>query len=323
VFSCDDCSATHPPSVCDAYKKHGYIEEFRISFFEDTGKASPVTCTQVPLKTRKPLATATGWYDYFTKISDKPQIKDIIRPDFSGLTDVVFRVGTAKEQEDQERMRLFLLCASDNLTMPLTITSALEDISWEKPNLNIHLLGATGREFLSLGNYEEILHLMPWLRSLDITAVGPAAWKDVGQKTNYFPKRNLDCCTFCKPDGRTRSIASYHGVYHDFVKTPDYEKPDLIVAFNSGFVDGDDAESHWAPTIQFIVEGDVPALFTTYNEQEFQNETSKLKRMNAKFVVEPGKNNWSGMVPTPEFIDEEYGMWFQNAYRYVISGRNV
>jgi splicing suppressor protein 51 len=299
------------------------MEDFRISFFEDTGKASPVTCTQFPRKTRKLLADATSWYDYFVNISDKPQISDIIKKDFSGLTDVVARVGTAKEVEDQERMRMFLLCATDNLTMPLTVVSALEDITWEKPHLNIHIVGATGRELIALGNFEEVVHLMPGLRSLHITAAGPGlAGGDLGQQGSPFlPKTNIDCCPGCRLDGRTRSISIYQGLYHDFAETPNYDKPDLVVLFNSGWVDGDDAESDWAPTIKLLVEGNVPVLFTTYNEQEAQNESRKMREMNAKFLVEAGKNRWSGLVPAPELIDEEYGMWFQNAYRYVIQGK--
>jgi len=258
-------------------------------------------------------------------MSDKPQIADIIKPDFSDLTDVVHEVGSAKDKEDQERMRMFLLFATDNLTMPLTILSALEDIKWEKPQLNIHIVGATSRELVGIGNFEEIVHLLPGLRSLHITAAGPAlAGGDLGQQGSPFlPKTPVDCCPACKADGRTRTISIYQGLYHDFANSSHYEKPDLAVLFNSGWVDGDDAESDWAPTIKLLAGGDVPALFTTYNEQEAFNESFKLKAMGAKFLVEAGKNKWSGLVPTPEFIDEEFGMWFQNACRYVIKGRNA
>ncbi|KAF2687060.1 hypothetical protein K458DRAFT_476021 [Lentithecium fluviatile CBS 122367] len=325
VFSCGDCPSppAHSDAVCEGYRIHANVEEFRISFFEDTGKASPVTCTQFPRKTRKLLMEAAGWYDYFVNISDKPQITDIIKPDFSGLADVVMKVGTAKEMEDQERMRMFLLCATDNLTMPLTIVSALEDGSWDQPALHLHIVGATTRELVALGNFEEILHLVPGLRSLHITAAGPGlAGGDLGQGGSPFlPKTSLDCCPACKADGRTRSISIYQGLYHDFEKTSNYDKPDLTVLFNSGWIDGEDAESDWAPTIQLLVNSDVPALFTTYNEGEVQNETRRLREMGAKFLVEPGVNKWRGLVPAPEFIDEEYGMWYQNAYRYVIQGK--
>jgi splicing suppressor protein 51 len=271
------------------------------------------------------LADSAGWYDYYVNISDKPQITDIVKPDFSALTDVVHEVGTAKEKEDQERMRMFLLFATDNLTMPLTILSALEDIKWEKSHLNVHIVGATGRELIALGNFEEIVHLLPGLRSLHITAAGPGlAGGDLGQQGSPFlPKTPVDCCPACKADGRTRSISIYQGLYHDFAVSPHYDKPDLAVLFNSGWVDGEDAESDWAPTINMLVDGDVPVLFTTYNEQEARNESAKLKDMGAKFAVEAGANKWRGLVPTPEFIDEEYGMWFQNAYRYVIQGKSA
>lgn len=327
VFSCADCSETpeHSPEVCAAYQAHAHNEAFRISFFEDTGKATPVTCSQFPLKARKLLAGSKGWYDYFVNISDKPQIADIIKPDFSDLTDEVHEVGNAKEKEDQERMRMFLLFATDNLTMPLTILSALEDIKWDKPDLNVHIVGATARELLALGNFEEIIHLIPGLRNLHITAAGPGlAGGDLGQQgAPFLPKTPVDCCPACKADGRTRSISIYQGLYHDFANTPHFDKPDLAVLFNSGWFDGDDAESDWAPTIKLLTEGDVPALFTTYNEQEALNESFKLKAMGANFLVQAGENKWKGLLPTPEFIDEEFGMWYQNAYRYVIKGRNA
>ncbi|PVI08593.1 hypothetical protein DM02DRAFT_6951 [Periconia macrospinosa] len=315
VSSCAECPQvdTHTASVCSSYAKFAKIENFRIDFFEDTGKASPLTCTQFPRKTRKSLASSTGWYDYFVNISDKSQISGIIKPDFDGLVD-------AAGEEDQERMRLFLLCSTDNLTMPLTIASALEDISCDKPFLNLHLVGATGREVIALGNMEELFHLNPALKGFHITAVGPNLMPGPNGSP-LIPKTDVNCCPACKADGRKRSIAIYKGLYHDFVKIPEYEKPDLVVLFNSGWADGDDAESDWAPTIDNLIEAGVPALFTTYNEQEAEHESRRLKEKKAKFEVDVGANKWSGLMPTPEFIDEEYGMWFQNAYRYVIRGR--
>jgi splicing suppressor protein 51 len=305
VSSCTDCSAdpttTHSPSICESYKNFAAIENFRIGFFEDTGKASPITCTQFPRKTRKLLADAAGWFEYYANISDKQQIAGIVKPDFSGVT------GTSKaEKEEQERMRMFLLCATDNLTMPLTIVSALEDISFEKPHLNIHLVGATGRELVAMGNFEEINHLVPAIRSLHITAVGPGLMAGEGGSP-YIPKTKVECCPGCKADRRTRSIAVFQGLYHDFAERSEFEKPDLVVLFNSGWADGDDAESDWAPSIKYLIKANVPALFTTYNAQEAGHEERKLKDLGAKFSVPVGENKWKGLMPTPEFIDDEYG----------------
>lgn len=318
VFSCDTCppsSDTHSPSVCLAYQNYGKIEEFRISFFEDTGKASPVTCTEFPRNDRKQLADSPGWYDYFVNISDKTQIKDVVRPDFSGLGDPPYCRAKYKV-EDFERMRMFLVCATDNLTMPLTILSALEDISCDKPHLDIHLLGATGRECGGLANFEEMLHLVPGIKSLHVAAVGPSSW-GVGPGSRV----DLQCCPNCTSQGRSRSVTSYQGLYHDFARSDRYSKPDLIVLFNSGWVDGTDAESHWRPTIQLLLESGIPTLCTTYNAQEAVNEKSVMIALGAEFLVQPEKNKWCGLVPTPEFIDAEFDMWWQNSHRYIVKGR--
>lgn len=324
VFSCADCPSppAHPDSVCVAYQNYANVERFRISFFEDTGKASPTTCTQFPRTERKLLAGSPGWFDYFVNISDKPQIQRAIKSDFSGLTDATIRLGHAEELEIEERRRMFLLCATDTLTMPLTIVSALEDISFDKPDLIVHLLGATGREFLALSNFEEILHLVPNLKSLHVTGVGPTAFRmDAGQTSPLSRTMNVECCPICTSEGRSRSVASYHGLYHDLAKTTGYTKPDLFVLFNSGWVDGDDAESDWRPTIKLLIESNIPALFTTYNADEATNEKMKMRQLGGRFLVEPEKNKWSGLVPMPEFLDVEFEMWAQNSHRYVIKGR--
>lgn len=321
AFSCADCSSTpeHSPETCAAYQSFRRIENFRINFFEDTGKATPITCTQFPRESRKLLADASGWFDYYTKISDKQQIEGKFKPDFSSIEDDIDRNGSDDEKDSAERMLMFLLYATDTLTMPLTIVSALEDLNLDQPHLNIHMLGVTDRELAGLANFEELLHLVPGIQSLHITAVGPAI--PGPSEGTVLSKQNLDCCPPCKVDGRQRSLSLYKGVYHDFAQSAAFEKPDLIVMFNSGWIDGDDAKSHWASTIKKLVEDNVPALFTTYNSGEAQHEQEKLRAMGANFVTKVGENKWKGLVPTPEFIDEEYGMWYNNAYRYVVQGK--
>jgi splicing suppressor protein 51 len=93
------------------------------------------------------------------------------------------------------------------------------------------------------------------------------------------------------------------------------------VAFNSGCVDGDDADTDWEKTLRVIVDSNVPSLFTTYNPREAWREQAKWKSLDARFVVEPSKNKWSSLVPMPEFLDEEYDIWYQNYHRYIIKGK--
>ncbi|CAO2658543.1 Nn.00g062660.m01.CDS01 [Neocucurbitaria sp. VM-36] len=264
------------------------------------------------------LKNSSGWYDYYVTISDKAMIKNKISADFGKIAHSV----PPAQREFEERRRFFLLLGTDTLTMPLTIVSALEDMYWTtKDTLKIHVLGATGREFLAMSSFEEILHLLPALKALHVTAIGPSAWLDDNASQGYMSSRNSACCDKCESTGRQRSLASYKGLYHSFARASFYERPDLIVAFNSGCADGDDAETSWAQTIRHIVDSNIPSLFTTYNAEEAQHERAKMQSLNARFLIEPEENKWKGLVPQPELLDREFEMWFQNCWRYIIQGK--
>lgn len=321
VHTCKACApkSSHSKSVCEAYQTQGKIERFRIELFEDTGKASAMTCTQTPRKTHSPLKDCNGWYDYYINISDKEQIKGNIHTDFSKLS-ISAQKADSMQQEFEERRRLFLLVATDVLTMPLTIVSALETLNLiSTPSLKIHLVGATGREFLAMPSFEEIMHLLPAVQSLSLTTVGPS-WMS-GHEDDFVPKQDIECCPDCKSQSRQRTFASYRGLYHAYMSSAYFEKPDLLVAFNSGCADGDDAESDWTPSLTRILEEEIPALFTTYNEDEARHEMEKMGRLGAQFVVKPQKNRWASLVPEPEFLDKEGDMWWQNCWAYVVAGR--
>jgi splicing suppressor protein 51 len=171
--------------------------------------------------------------------------------------------------------------------------------------------------------FEEILHVVPSIKCLDIAAIGPSSQLAGQGPTGYAPKYPLPCCPSCQSAAKTRPISAFQGLYHDFARSAYYEKPDLIVAFNSGFVDGDDANTDWDKSIRMIVESGVPALFTTYNAREAAGEYSKMKSLGAKFVVEPDENKWRSLVPMPEFLDKEFEVWYQNYGRYIIKGKEA
>ncbi|KAH8696826.1 hypothetical protein GQ44DRAFT_123671 [Phaeosphaeriaceae sp. PMI808] len=321
LHHCSDCPDSHSKAVCVSYQIQNTFEQFRLQIFEDTSKTQVIECTNTPRTTYKPLENCEGWYNYFVDISDKAFISGKITPDFSSLSELAANTSTA-QQEFEENRRLFLMLATDALTMPLTIISALEDLQLiNTSTLKIHLLGATSREFLALSCFEEILHLVPALKILDIAAIGPSSLLHEHGNERYASKVDLPCCKDCKSQGRGRLLSSYQGLYHTFVDSAFYEAPSLIVAFNSGWVDGDDAESDWLKTIQLIVKSGIPALFTTYNPQEAHNEHVKMRSLGAEFIKEPAKNKWGGLVPMPEFLDKEYEMWYQNSHFYIIKGQ--
>lgn len=49
-----------------------------------------------------------------------------------------------------------------------------------------------------------------------------------------------------------------------------YRRPALALACNSGVFE--EAQDSWAPTIKLLVDKDIPAVFTSYNELEATGE---------------------------------------------------
>jgi splicing suppressor protein 51 len=116
LHHCSGCADSHSKAVCATYQVQNDVEQFRIQLFEDTGKASAITITEKLHTTHKPLASCAGWYDYFVNVSDKASIMDKITPDFSQLSQAATQTGSA-EREFEESRRMFLLLATDTLTM--------------------------------------------------------------------------------------------------------------------------------------------------------------------------------------------------------------
>jgi splicing suppressor protein 51 len=149
--------------------------------------------------------------------------------------------------------------------MFLTIIAALEATGLAtKPTLNLHVIGATSLELRSGVMFEEIMHLLPTLSYLRVCFVGPETpqYTDVEDKPAM-----LATCPPCSNANRTRSLELYSGAYHDYVTAPNYEIPDLAVAFQTGH-SMEEVES-WAPTIRHLVRNaQHPTVFTAFNEAE-------------------------------------------------------
>jgi splicing suppressor protein 51 len=211
-----------------------------------TKKNFVIICTERPRQEFLSLSTATGWYDYYTKISDKadmmsqmmiPPGLDSLSPDAPPMADGLLGL---------------LRCASGTGTMILTIISALEklfpDIQ-ERTSLKLHFIGADFREAAGLMVFEEILHLLPSLKHLQVNFIGPDLPKETiveVAKRGSINLMNLDCCPECTPAGRTRSLSLWQGTYHDYVKSDAFEKPDLAVAFQYVF------PKHLYPTLNIL-----------------------------------------------------------------------
>lgn len=99
-------------------------------------------------------------------------------------------------------------------------------------------------------------------------------------------------------------------------------KPDLVVAFNPGIHQEDVAG--WKRSLEFILDMNVPTLFTSFNLSEGDGDEAVLKEMNARMLYDfgPKKNPFCEMKPEIDSAWSELdGFYHRNMYCMAFQGR--
>lgn len=217
-----------------------------------------------------------------------------------------------------DEMAHALTAATDKNGMILTIIAALEAVFSDletKKTINLHLIGASGKELDAMMLFEEMLHLLPSLQSLQCSFIGIELPKPMyGAETI-----NLDCCPPCTNAKRTRSVKMFQGAYHDYLNDAEFVVPDLGIVFHSGH--SQEAQAEWRSTIKHLINAKHPTVFTTFNEKEMGEEIDGLKNMGAQFVKAGERNKWMGMRSLLDPLEEvEWSVYNNNQCWYIISG---
>ncbi|KAL8785747.1 MAG: hypothetical protein Q9195_008513 [Heterodermia aff. obscurata] len=284
-------------------------ETILIKSIEVEGHNAVQLPTMGPRRTYKPLSSAKSWYEYFKDLNGTDSI-EFVKPDFTPRDSNPNSVAVCN----------MLKLASDSVSTVLTALAALEltipDLS-QRDRLTIHVLGGTARELMILRLNEEFLHLLPNLRLVTVGYIGPDTLSETG-KGQLLPS---ECCQYCKAAGRKRQVFLRKRLYHECDEAslfPEFP-PDLIMACNSGHAD-EETES-WRPTLERILAKDIPAVFTTFTEQEAIDEQTVFGRMGAHFVQTCEKNRWHGLVPKIENFGARYEVFYYNHYTYIVKGK--
>lgn len=284
-------------------------EYILIKNIEIEGHNAVQLATMEPRRTYKPLSTAKNWYEYFKDLNGIDSIESV-NPDFTPRGSERGNIAVCS----------MLKLASDSVSSVLTALAALEltipDLS-QRERLTIHMLGGTARELMVLRLNEEFLHLLPKLQLVTVGYIGP----DIPSASGKSPLLPSECCQYCTAAGRKRHIFLRRSLYHECDEAslfPEFP-PDLIMACNSGHAD-EETES-WRPTLERILERNIPALFTTFNEAEAVDEQSVLRRMGARFIQDCGKNRWHGLVPKIENFGARYEVFYNNYFTYIVKGK--
>jgi splicing suppressor protein 51 len=327
TFTCTTCSSfsAHGTSECELLQVVSGLETFRHEHFNSTQQVSGRIPTETPRSTYKALSSASTWVEYFTEISDKKQVlasMPFLTPEFTLDYKFLRASGmTTGELQNSKDAFFYLLSGTEELAMPLTILAALEDSFPDltsRKELLLHFVGARGIELGAAALFEEIMHLVPSLRTIKIVMVGPSSKPESPAQNGK--EVELGCCEGCTDKGGRRTIALHGGFYHDFAQAGHYKKPDMAVLFHSGRSQAE--EESWAPTTRFLVNSETLTLCTTFTEREAHEECEELDELGAKFIKRVEENRWRSQCPLPEFLSGPEGaMYYCHYYRYIFQGR--
>jgi splicing suppressor protein 51 len=291
-------------------------ERFAIKHYINTGEPNCMLFTPVPRKTYIPLSTVPDWYTYFTLISSQPNISGRVSPDT--LDPIPSPEDNLEELQDTSS---FLKAATDKIGMMVTILAGLEAVFpdlKDKETLTLHIIGATAKELDALMLFEELLHVLPSLKSIHTSFIGLELPSP--EDNEALASLPLDCCEPCIALNRKRSMTMYKGSYIEFMRAHRiFRAPDIAVLFHTGH--SQESISDWLPTIRYLgTQASHASVFTCFNKMEMTEEIEGLKGAGARFLVDGEENKWRGRRPLLEVAEEEEGSKFHmNAYWYVVA----
>lgn len=176
------------------------------------------------------------------------------------------------------------------LSRPLSLLHGLKWMNYEiKDRLTIHVVGSTFTDTMDLVLWEIIPHIYTNIKKLHISFVGP----------ENFPVNKNKVCNSCK---KVMTIDVSSELYHDYVKSIKYQKPDVICAFNCGFTDYET----WAPSLPFLI--DAPLVMTSFSESEADDDIKMILDVHPRINYKRKVNPFSNKEIQPRRRDLEIGV---------------
>jgi len=261
----------------------------------------------------------------------QPLLPDTSLQQYAPLTGDMktFLLNTNTVGEKSELHRLNLVALSDIATCPLTVLFSLQQCNFHletTETLTIHLVGAEMQfEVETLQKWELfLLHLIPSLTMLKVVFIGPKL-KTESKFIQTLGKNKT--CMKCNTVGRMVIYEFWRTLYHKFVMSLDYQKPDLICAFNAGLYRLTDFEGKdtWSPTIKVMLkEPDIPVVVTEYTQKELPFDIQRTQNIvdSLEIITPPTRNPFASLKPSLNFLSEEtVPVIFKNFYISILQGK--
>ncbi|CAG8718660.1 8069_t:CDS:2, partial [Racocetra fulgida] len=173
--------------------------------------------------------------------------------------------------------------------------AAIEELS----NLEEVWYSCNGKE--SEWNKRKIYHMQLLAATLDrdLTSTSETLWApEEWDEGLIYPPLPKDWSSYLKwrkapqfnqLDAADRKrIYSLHPIsYHEYSTSDDFITPQIVVGFNIGLYD-----EFWKPSVEFLIEKELPCIFTSYSKDEANQDAKMLKTLGAKIIVSANENKW-------------------------------
>lgn len=226
-------------------------------------------------------------------------------------------------------MDCYTYCTLSHIsTIPLTTLYSMQISyqNWETiDTFVIHVIGAEFQfECINLHVWEKFfLHLIPSLKHLRLMFVGPEL------RLPTIPLNLLTTvkiCSACKTSGRHVNVSFHPGkFYHDFCRSKQFIKPDLVCLFNPGLYreTGFEGRDTWPETIREFCKTGVPICVTSYTKHEIPREMIRIKSItDVVTILEPQRNPYASIKPDRNFVsDDTAPLIYKNYYFAIVKGK--
>lgn len=226
-------------------------------------------------------------------------------------------------------MDCYTYCSLSHIsTIPLTALYSMQIScqNWKTVDtLVVHVVGAEFQfECINLHVWEKLfLHFIPSLKRLRLMFVGPEL------RLPAVPLSLLAAvkiCSACKTSGRHVNVSFHPGkFYHDFCRSKQFIKPDLVCLFNPGLYreTGFESRDTWPETIREFCKTGAPVCVTSYTKHEIPREMARITSIaDTETILEPRRNPYASIKPDRNFVsDDTAPLIYKNYYLAVVRGK--
>lgn len=162
---------------------------------------------------------------------------------------------------------------------------------------------------LHLPAYEELLHLLPTITSLDLYLIGPNVPSSLATAA-----AKQTTCSDCTASKRTRSAHWISASSYSSLPSS-VPKPDIIAAFSPAI---SASVEYWTPILKGIHQQRIPAVFTAKTEEEAIDDMQTVREVmgvkeGSAGLWGPERSVWAGGRPNVDGWEED-GVWRENAF---------